>query len=219
MPRRAQALRSCARTRGSTRSFAQSVQRLGGDADEPDEREHGDRPRFDVGLPRRAGALPEHALRPALRALRRRDVSRLPRARAGGLLREAPCVRRHPGHGAADAAGLRHRLRGARRLRADLLAPRHGEALRHVPERRARRTGDRRGQGARRRLEDGVARDRDARPRDPAQARPRDDRRGDLGARRPLLRAVRTSSSRSRRSSSSSAAAGSARRRRSPDRC
>src|SRR5688572_32839897 len=32
MPRRAQALRSCARTRGSTRSFAQSVQRPGGDA-------------------------------------------------------------------------------------------------------------------------------------------------------------------------------------------
>ncbi len=37
---------------------------------------------------------------------------------------------------AADAAGLRGRVRGASRLRADLRAPALGEALRHVPVRR-----------------------------------------------------------------------------------
>ena len=114
--------------------------------------------------------------------------------------------------------GLRHRLRGALRLRADLLAPRHREALRHVPERRARGAGDRRGQGARRRLDDSLARHRDARARDPAQARPRYDRRGRSPRSSTVSTRTRTSSSPSRRSSSSNAAAGSARRRPSPDR-
>ena len=48
-----------------------------------------------------------------------------------------------------------------RRLRADLLTPRLGEGLGHVPERRARGAGDG-GQGARRRHRDCVTRDRDA---------------------------------------------------------
>ena len=67
----------------------------------------------------------------------------------------------------------------ARGLRAHLLAARLGEALRHVPERGARRCGDRWRPCPRRRLEERVARDRDARARDPAAAHARHDRRGD----------------------------------------
>ena len=67
-------------------------------------------------------------------------------------------------------------VREPRGLRADLLAPRLGQVVRHVPERRARRFRARRRPGAHRRLEDGVARDRDARARDPASSRARHDR-------------------------------------------
>ena len=105
-----------------------------------------------------------------------RDYVELGPAEFYEKLRTSPV---HAGDGAADAAGLRHGVRGARGVRADLLAARLVEGLGHVPERRARRAGDRRRQGARRRHADRVARDRDARARDPAAARARDDGRGD----------------------------------------
>ena len=44
-------------------------------AREPDRREHRDRARLDLRLPRRRGAVPEHARRAALRQLRRRRAS------------------------------------------------------------------------------------------------------------------------------------------------
>ena len=67
-------------------------------------------------------------------------------------------------------------VREPRGLRADLLAPRLGQVVRHVPERRARRFRARRRPSAHGRLEDGVARDRDARARDSASSRARHDR-------------------------------------------
>ena len=73
------------------------------------------------------------------------------------------------------------RVRGARGVRADLLAPRLVEGLRDLPERRARGARDRRRQGAGRRHDDRLARDRDALACDPATARARNDRRGDRG--------------------------------------
>ena len=91
-------------------------------------------------------------------------------------------------------------------------------ALGHDAERAGRRRGARR-QGADDRLRDGVGRDRDARVRDPAPARARDDRRGDRRARRDVQVARDSSSSRSTRSSTSSAADGSAARRSSPASC
>ena len=83
------------------------------------------------------------------------------------------------------------RVRGARRVRAGLLAARVLEGVGHVPECGARRAGERRRQGARRRHHDRVPRHRDALPRDPAQARTRHHRRGDLRAPRALPCAVR----------------------------
>ena len=174
------------RTRASTRSSARCARRREGAAREPDDREHRDRARLDVGLPGGAGPLPEHALRPALRPLRRRDVPRLRRARARRVLREAARRAGAARDLAADPAGLPRRLRGARGVRADLLAARLLEALRDLRERRARRAGARRRQGASRRLAFGLARDRDAVARDPAPPRARDDRRGDRRARRAV---------------------------------
>ena len=101
-------------------------------------REHGHRARLDGGLPGGAGALPEHARRPALRPLRRGELPRLRRARPARVLRAAAHRGRAADDLAADAAGLPRRLRGARRLRADLLAPHLVEALGHL--RRARRS-------------------------------------------------------------------------------
>ena len=60
-------------------------------------------------------------------------------------------------------------------LRSHLLPPPLVEGVGNVPERRARRTGDR-GQGSSRRHQDRVARDRDAQSRDPAPPHPRHDR-------------------------------------------
>ena len=74
-------------------------------------------------------------------------------------------------------------------LRADLLAPHLVEAVGHVPERVARCGGGRRRPDPPGRHRVGVGRNRHARARDPGHARPRDDRRGDRGARRALPRA------------------------------
>ena len=80
------------------------------------------RPRLDLRLPRGAVAVPEHALRPFVRALRRRHVPRLRRARPGRLLLEAAHVSGAPCDRPADAPGLPRRLREPRGIRAHLLA-------------------------------------------------------------------------------------------------
>ena len=146
-------------------------------------REHRHRPRLDGGLPRRAGALPEHARRPALRPLRRGELPRLRRARPGRVLRAAAHRAGAADDLAADAAGLPRGVRGAGRLRADLLAPHLRRSCRAPsPARRSRRgrpaptasgssTPSRRPSAIAMLALDG-----------PAAARARDDRRGDRGA-------------------------------------
>src|SRR5918999_1035902 len=99
------------RTKAWTRSWTPSRLRLGGCEREPHDREHGRRPRLDLGLSGRAVALPEHALRAAVRALRRRDVPRLRRAGPRRLLREAAHLAGASCDRTADAAGLRPGLR------------------------------------------------------------------------------------------------------------
>ena len=86
--------------------------------------------------------------------------------------------RRVPGDVAADARRLPRLLPGARRLRADLLAPRLGARLGDVRERRGGRgrAGRRAGDGDR--LRDRLRLDRDARAGDPAPPRAGDERRG-----------------------------------------
>ena len=83
--------------------------------------------RLDGRLPRGAAALRQLARRSALRALRRRELQRLRRARPRRVLRAAARGCRDALDLAADAGRLPGRLRGARRLRADLLAPHPGK--------------------------------------------------------------------------------------------
>ena len=96
-------------------------------------REHRDRARLDLRLPRRRRALPEHARRAALRQLRLRELQGSRRHRLPRLLRAPQGGAGAADDVAADAAGLPRRLRGARGLRADLRAAAVGEALRHLP--------------------------------------------------------------------------------------
>ena len=128
-------------------------------------------------------ALPEHARRPALRPLRRGELPRLRRARPVRLLR-APAHADGPAHDvAADAAGLPLGLRGA-------LAATSGSTRSISPsklsgtfaERALAADGARRRPGPRVDSEPASVGDRDARARDPAPARARDDRRGDRRA-------------------------------------
>ena len=85
--------------------------------------------------PEAPSRFPNMRVRPAVRALRRRDVPRLRRAGIRRVLREAPHLARAPRDLAADAAGLRHDLREPRRLRAHLLAAHLRDDVRDVPER------------------------------------------------------------------------------------
>ena len=178
--------------------------------------EHGDRPRLDSGLPRRTDPLPEHARRPAVRALRRDELPRLRRARpATASMRGCvppTCCRRRPSRRRSTSSPSTGRWR----LRADLLAPHLREALRDVPERVARRRRGRRRPDQARGHRVGVDRDRDAGARPPAAARAPGptttrSRRWSLGTAR-----TRSSCSPSTRSSTSPRADGSAGRRRSP---
>ena len=104
-------------------------------AREAHRREHGDRARLDRRLPAGARALRELADGSALRPLRRREPARLRRDRAGGVLRAAANGDRAADDVAADAGRLPRDVRGARGIRAHLLAAALREALRHVRER------------------------------------------------------------------------------------
>ena len=184
---------------------------------EPHRREHRDRPRLDRRPARRGRPLPELARRAAVRPLRRRELPRRRRHLAGRVLRTAarptPSSRRTSQPTPGDFLACYHELD---RVRADLLAPRLGEGLRHVRERgdappRSSGTASCTRSTPRRRRR----RSRCSRSRSSAGS----------SAARPTRRSTRSSSatgasagccSPSTRSSSCSAAAGSARRRRSP---
>ena len=187
---------------------------------EPDGRQHGDRARLDRRLPGGARALPELARRPALRQLRRDELPRLRRPRAGRVLRAArrrrrSCRRPRSRRRATSSPSTRSSLpRYERILSLQLSSTLSGTfASAEAAAASARR------RGARDRHANGLGGDRDARARGAAAARARHDRRGDRRARRALPRARTGCSSRSTRSSTSPAAAGSAGPRRSPGRC
>ena len=79
--------------------------------------EHGDRPRLDLGLRRRARPAREHAARPALRPVRRGSAARSCRHRPGAVLRAARGGEGPADDVPADPGGLPRVLRGARRGR------------------------------------------------------------------------------------------------------
>src|SRR4051812_34638179 len=87
--------------------------------DGADRREHRDRRRLDGRLPGGARALPELARRAAVRPLRRRELPRLRRALAAGVLRTAAHRDGDTIDLPADAGLLPRRLRAAERVRAD----------------------------------------------------------------------------------------------------
>ena len=139
---------------------------------EPDSREHRDRARLDLRLPRRAGALPEHARRAALRQLRRRELPRPRRHRLPRLLR-AParrrrrCRRRRSRRRRTSSTSYEE-LAGYERIYALQLSAKLSGTYQSAvtAAERGRRRPD-----PRRRHRDGVARRRAARARDPAPPR------------------------------------------------
>ena len=179
--------------------------------------EHGDRPRLDGRLSRRADPLPEHARRPALRPLRResfRDYVELDPRDFYERLRTSDALPTTSQPTPLDFLSVYEELA---ELRADLLAPHLREALGDVRERVARRRRGRRRPDPARGLRVGVDRDRDAR-RSTSSAlleRGTDDDEIDALDRRGTAR-TRSSCSPSTRSSTSPRADGSAGRTRSP---
>ena len=99
-------------------------------------------------FPDAAAALRQLAGRAALRALRRRELPRLRRAARDRLLCAPAQVDGDADDVAADARRLRGRLRGARRLRAHLLAPRCPRSSRGRGRARSSARGSRAGSGS-----------------------------------------------------------------------
>ena len=135
MPRRARARRSYGRTRESTRSSRAVRAALGGAAMNLTTENTAVVLDSTSDYPEAPVALPEHALRPSVRALRRRDVQGLRGARARRVLREAAHVSRP----ARDLQPTPQDFLTATRsspVRADLLActsPRRSRERSRVP--------------------------------------------------------------------------------------
>ena len=176
---------------GPTEELVAAIQsatgRGGGRQREPHAGEHRDRARLDLRLPGRPGAVPEHAGRPALRQLRRGELPRPRRHRLARLLRPPARGARASDDLAADAAGLRRRVRAARAATSGSTrcsSPSKLSGTYQSAVTAAEELG-----GDRIRVVDTETASlavRPARARDPAPPRARHDRRGDRGADRAV---------------------------------
>ena len=149
--------RSSARAARST-SLSQRSAGLQEPASDADAGEHRDCAGLYGRLPRRTGALSEHARRAALRPLRRGEPQGSRRDRAVDVLRAPsrlrPTCRRPPSRRRKTSFRLRRACRG--RLRAHLLDPPLREAIGDVPVGLAGRGGARRRSGRHDRQRDRV---------------------------------------------------------------